>query len=77
MKFFAIPNLIVTDSTNGKFLLKFDENGEYETEDNRLILRLKNRFKFEESKPKEVKQIECNSTKGIQRSNGTNRRSAG
>jgi hypothetical protein len=56
MKFFGEPNLYVTDSkNNGRVLFKFDENGEYATDDEKLINRLKHHFKHEEqTEEKEV-----------------------
>lgn len=50
MKFFGTPNLLVKDSKNDdKPLFRFNDNGEFETEDERLIKRLKQHFKFEDN----------------------------
>lgn len=51
-KFFGKPNLLVTTKKTQLFnnkvdykpLFRFDENGEYETEDEKLIKKLKGRF---------------------------------
>jgi hypothetical protein len=56
MKFYGEPNLLVNTrkKVNGMYkntpLFIFDENGEYETEDKRLIEKLKKNFKHENNK---------------------------
>jgi len=44
-----------------KPLFRFDENGEYETDDPRLIQKLKKKFKYEEEKAYRCKKcsFEC------------------
>lgn len=60
MKFYGTPNMLLR-VRNMKPIraIRFDLNGEYETENPRLIARLKTRFKCEETaeKPKEEKKL--------------------
>ena len=57
MKFFAEPNLLVRIANKhlqralGKKGFYFDANGEYETEDPRIIAGLKQHYRFEETAP--------------------------
>lgn len=58
MKFFGEPNMLVRErrrkplsqEVTTKPLLRFDNNGEYETDDPRIIAKLKRRFRYEEAK---------------------------
>lgn len=60
MKFYGIPNEVVTRNGYNRFtkkkrinvLFRFDDNGEYETEDLKLIESLKQHFKYDEAKAK-------------------------
>ena len=60
MKFYGPPNVLLR-VRNMKPIraIRFDGNGEYETENPRLIARLKTRFKYEEpaEKPKQQKKL--------------------
>ncbi len=60
MKFYGPPNMLLR-VRNMKPIraIRFDLNGEYETENPRLIARLKTRFKCEEptEKPKQQKKL--------------------
>jgi hypothetical protein len=50
MKFYGKSNMLVTDSRkDNKPLFRFDKNGEFVTEDERLIKRLKQHFKYEDN----------------------------
>ncbi len=55
MKFYGEPNLSVFSSKRKgnkmikKLLFKFNENGEYETDDIKLIEKLKLHFKYEDT----------------------------
>lgn len=55
MKFYGPPNMLLR-VRNMKPIraIRFDGNGEYETENPRLIARLKTRFEYEKEDPKEV-----------------------
>jgi hypothetical protein len=55
MKFFSTPNMTVYDRDKKRHF-RFDENGEYETDDERLIKKMKKRFAFEEVKPLESRR---------------------
>ncbi|MGE5404618.1 MAG: hypothetical protein ACM3PP_06730 [Candidatus Saccharibacteria bacterium] len=44
VKFYGQPNQLVRDKKTGRPLLRFDANGEYITEDENLITRMKARF---------------------------------
>ena len=46
MKYFGEPNLSVIDYKKLKKVFQFDENGEYETEDPKLILWMKKKKNF-------------------------------
>lgn len=71
MKFYSEPNMSVFKMVKqGRFnkkvlAFKFDENGEFETEDNRLIEKLKIHFKHDEKskeptkEPEPIKEIIC------------------
>lgn len=56
MKFYGTPNMLVKTKAKRPFtgiiymkpLFRFDENGEFETEDKELIKKLKKRFKYDE-----------------------------
>jgi uncharacterized Zn-finger protein len=58
MKFYGEPNTLVKTRKRKQFstevvmnpLFRFDENGEYETTDERLIQKLKKKFKYDENK---------------------------
>jgi hypothetical protein len=58
MKFYGQPNSLVREmrrkpfSTEYEFkpVFRFDEKGEYSTSDDRLIQKLKRKFKYEEEK---------------------------
>jgi hypothetical protein len=50
MKFYSIPNMTVYDRDKKKYF-KFDDKGEYETDDERIIKKMKKRFRYED-KPK-------------------------
>jgi len=58
MKFYGTPNSLVKERRKKPFskevkkipLFRFDENGEYSTSDDRLIQKLKRKFKHEEEK---------------------------
>lgn len=54
MKFLGEPNMHITDSRAGKLLCKFDDKGEFITNDEKLIERLKRHFRCE-VETKEVK----------------------
>ena len=62
MKFYGEPNLLVNTrkKVNGMYkntpLFRFDKNGEYETEDKRLIEKLKLNFKYENSETHKCKK---------------------
>lgn len=62
MKFYGEPNLSVFSSKRKgakmvkKFLFKFNESGEYETEDIQLIEKLKLHFKYAEVEPDTIKE---------------------
>lgn len=45
MKFYGEPNLMVRDSSNNK-IYYFDKNGELNTDDDKLIKKLKIYFKY-------------------------------
>lgn len=65
MKFYGTPNQLVNirERKLGKLVTKpkfrFDENGEYETEDMDLIERLKPHFKHDNNAVNNEKTIEC------------------
>ena len=67
MKFYAHPNELVKKRVRQKFtgeiiykpLLRFDENGEYETDDPVLIEKMKRRFKHEDEKDAHIKCKKC------------------
>ena len=67
VKFFAEPNLLITDAETGKPLFSFDENGEYMTMDPNLIKRLSTYHRSEEIEIKsennvpneEIKKFHC------------------
>ena len=59
MKFYGLPNMGVYErktrrdiakNKRPKLIFRFDERGEYVTEDVTLIARLKHKFRYEESK---------------------------
>jgi hypothetical protein len=66
MKFYGTPNSLVKERRKKPFskevknipLFRFDENGEYETTDDRLIQKLKKKFKFEEEKTYKCKKCD-------------------
>ena len=70
VKFFGQPNMLVKDrkripfSTEWKFkpLFRFDEDGEFVTEDEKLIERLKRKFKYEVENNVEFKCKQCDYT---------------
>lgn len=48
-KFLAEPNLLVFNSKTKKPWFSFDQNGEFETSDEKIIIRLKaNGYRFED-----------------------------
>jgi hypothetical protein len=63
MKFYGTPNSLVKERRKKPFskevkkipLFRFDKNGEYTTSDDKLIQKLKKKFKYEE----EVKLKHC------------------
>ena len=59
MKFYGLPNMGIYErktrrdiakNKRPKLIFRFDERGEYVTEDIALIARLKHKFRYEESK---------------------------
>lgn len=58
MKFYGPPNMLLR-VRNMKPIraIRFDANGEFETENPRLIARLKTRFKYEEVKEETQKEL--------------------
>lgn len=52
MKFYGEPNLTVIEFRSKKALCKFDDKGEFTTEDEKLISKLRQHFKHEETTPK-------------------------
>lgn len=70
MKFYGQPNSLVREmrrkpfSTEYEFkpIFKFDEKGEYSTSDDRLIQKLKRKFKYEEEKTYKCKKCEYETT---------------
>lgn len=61
MKFYGQPNMLIRINNLKPYKsIRFNGNGEYETENTRLIARLKNRFKHEEPNAvvEETKEIE-------------------
>jgi len=66
MKFYGTPNSLVKERRKKPFskevknipLFRFDENGEYSTSDDRLIQKLKKKFKYEEEKIYECKECD-------------------
>lgn len=52
MKFYAEPNHLIIDRNTYKPLFRFNEQGEYETNDERLIERLKPYFRYENNEIK-------------------------
>lgn len=70
MKFYGEPNTLVKTRKRKQFstevtmkpLFRFDENGEYETTDERLIQKLKKKFKYEEEKTYKCKKCEYETT---------------
>ena len=65
MKFYGEPNLLVKERVRKPFatavtfkpLFRFNEKGEYETEDSKLIEKLKPKFKHEELIPEDTEEI--------------------
>lgn len=66
MKFYGQPNSLVREmrrkpfSTEYEFkpIFRFDEKGEYSTSDDRLIQKLKKKFKYEEEKTYKCKKCD-------------------
>jgi rubrerythrin len=64
MKFYGPPNMLVKAKKRKKLstefemkpIFRFNENGEYETSDEKLIQKLKKKFKHEETKKYTCKQ---------------------
>ena len=56
MKFYGEPGMLVSERVRKPFTMeykmkprfRFDENGEFETDDERLIKKLKTKFKYDE-----------------------------
>lgn len=73
MKFYGEPNQLVKERKRKpmsreiavKPLFRFDEKGEYETEDARLIEKLKKKFKYDDNKFNCKKCGETFSNKGF------------
>ena len=59
MKFYGTPNMLVRVKNLKPFRsIRFDDKGEFETDNPRLIARLKTRFEFgEKTEPKEKKKL--------------------
>lgn len=55
MKFYGEPNLNVTDHKTHRLVCKFNGKGEFITEDEKLIQKLKRYFKYEENKKRKNK----------------------
>jgi hypothetical protein len=49
MKFYGEPNLNVIDHKTHRLVCKFNDKGEFITEDERLIQKLRQHFKYEET----------------------------
>jgi hypothetical protein len=58
MKFYGTPNMLVKDRKTKKPLFRFDANGEFVTNDERLIERLKRKFRWEEEVEEERPKAE-------------------
>jgi len=66
MKFYSEPNHAVmerkvnkqTNTPFSKVLFSFDEKGEYETTDEKLISKLKQHFKYDEENKKHCKKCD-------------------
>jgi hypothetical protein len=56
MKFYGEPNLTVIEFRSKKALCKFNDKGEFITEDEKLINKLRQHFKYEETPKKRVKK---------------------
>jgi hypothetical protein len=70
MKFYGTPNMLVKERKRKPFsrkfefkpLFRFSPNGEYETDDPKLIERLKRRFEFENTAPEGIECRFCGGT---------------
>ena len=68
MKFFGTPGMLVKERIRKPFSMEyrekprfhFDENGEYETTDEKLIEKLKRKFKHDEPKHCKKCDFTCN-----------------